>query len=286
MANVIELASKAKINLSLDITGRRENGYHELATIMQNVELADTVRLEKSDRIEITSNLFYLPTDQKNIAYKMAEHFFRETGVKGGVKITLRKKIPVAAGMAGGSSNGAAVLKGLNKLYETGLTLEEMQAMSLKIGSDIPFCLLGGTALVTGIGEITERLPPMPACRIVLCKPPFGISTEAAYRAYDSHAAFTHPDTAGMVKALEEGDLLGIASKMRNVLEDVVTAPEEIAEIEKVMRSHGALGARMSGSGPTVFGIFAEREKAEECRRALYKVYRDTWSVSPEHVPV
>lgn len=286
MANIIELAAKAKINLSLDITGRRENGFHELATVMQNVELSDTVRLEKSDRIEIKSNLFYLPVDQKNIAYKMAAHFFRETGIRGGVKITLTKRIPVAAGMAGGSSNGAAVLKGLNKLYETGLTLEDMQAMSLPIGSDIPFCLLGGTALVTGIGEVTERLPPLPPCRIVLCKPAFGISTEAAYRAYDLHTAFSHPDTEKMVNALKAGDLSTVAGTMRNVLEEVVTAPGEIAQIERIMLEHGAVGARMSGSGPTVFGIFAEREKADACRKALSSMYRDTWSVLPERIPI
>ena len=286
MARIIELAAKAKINLSLDITGKRDNGYHELATIMQNVELSDTVRLEKSDRIEVKSNLFYLPNDQKNIAYKMAEHFFTEMGIRGGVKITLNKKIPVAAGMAGGSSDGAAVLKGLDMLYGTGLSMEEMQRLSLRIGSDIPFCLLGGTALVTGIGDETKRLPPMPFCRIVLCKPAFGISTEAAYHAYDSFGAKAHPDTAKLIGALEVGDLYTLAGEMRNVLEDVVTAPDEITRIEKTMLSFGALGARMSGSGPTVFGIFDRREKADACLIALRKEYHDAWSVSPERIPV
>ena len=283
MADVMELASKAKINLTLAITGRAENGYHLLDMLMQNVELSDTVRIEKADGIRVETNLYYLPQDRRNIAYKMAEIFFRETGIRGGASIRITKKIPVAAGLAGGSGNGAAVLKGLNKLYSAGLTLEEMQRLAFPAGSDIPFCLAGGAARVRGMGEIVEPVKGLPACAVLLVKPAFGISTEAAYRAFDAIRPAKDPDTAGMLRALRKGDLEEIGGLLSNHLEEVAGKEyPEIGEIEEIMRASGAAGASMSGSGPTVFGLFRERSAAARAAKLLKKRRCDVFCVSPE----
>ncbi|MBR5743448.1 MAG: 4-(cytidine 5'-diphospho)-2-C-methyl-D-erythritol kinase [Clostridia bacterium] len=224
MADVVELASKAKINLTLAVTGRAENGYHLLDMVMQNVELADTVRVEKADALRVETNLYYLPADSRNIAYKMAERFFRETGVRGGAEICITKKIPVSAGLAGGSGNGAAVLKGLNRLYGTGLSLREMQELAFPVGSDIPFCLAGGAARVRGMGEKVERIKGLPPCTVLLVKPAFGISTEAAYRAFDENRPPETPDTEGMLDALRRNDLETVGALLSNQLEAVASA--------------------------------------------------------------
>ena len=283
MADAIELASKAKINLTLAITGRAENGYHLLDMLMQNVELSDTVRVEKAEGISVETNLYYLPSDRRNIAYKMAERFFQETGIEGGASIRITKRIPVAAGLAGGSGNGAAVLKGLNRLYGTGLTLEDMQRIAFPIGSDIPFCLRGGAARVRSMGEIVEPVRGLPPCTILLVKPAFGISTEAAYGAFDRIRPEKTPDTEGMLSALERADLQEIGRLLCNHLEETAGKDyPEIGEIEEILRRFGALGASMSGSGPTVFGIFRDRKTAEKAAYFLKKRWNDVFCVSPE----
>lgn len=283
MADVIELASKAKINLTLAITGRAENGYHLLDMLMQNVELSDTVRVEKAEDITVESNLFYLPSDRRNIAYKMAERFFRETGIRGGAAIRITKRIPVAAGLAGGSGNGAAVLKGLNRLYETGLTLGDMQRIAFPVGSDIPFCLAGGAARVRGMGEIVEPVRGLPPCTVLLVKPGFSIATEAAYKAFDRIRPEKTPDTEAMLSALERADLPEIGKQLSNHLEETARRDyPEIREIEEILLRRGALGASMSGSGPTVFGIFRERSTAEDAAASMRERWRDVFCVSPE----
>lgn len=283
MADVVELASKAKINLTLAITGRAENGYHLLDMLMQNVELSDTVRIEKADGIRVETNLFYLPTDRRNIAYKMAERFFAETGIRGGAAIRITKRIPVAAGLAGGSGNGGAVLRGLNRLYETGLSLEEMQKLAFPVGSDIPFCLAGGAARVRGMGERVEPVKGLPPCTVLLVKPAFGIATEAAYKAFDRIVPARTPDTEGMLSALERGDLDDVGRLLCNHLEQTARSDyPEIGEVEETMRRHGAVGASMSGSGPTVFGIFRDRRTAEKAASLLKKRWHDVFCVSPE----
>ncbi|MBR6762581.1 MAG: 4-(cytidine 5'-diphospho)-2-C-methyl-D-erythritol kinase [Clostridia bacterium] len=285
--NAIELAAKAKINLSLDITGIRENGYHELCMLMQSVELYDTVRLERDDMISVRTNLYYLPVNRQNIAYRIAERFFEKTGITGGARISITKRIPVAAGLAGGSTDGAAVLKGLNRLYETGLTMEEMCELALPVGSDIPFCLRGGTMLTEGIGEKLTRVPSIPKCHILLCKPSFGISTEAAFREFDTREKAEHPNTPLLLKALAEGDLETLAGNMKNVLADMARPNHrDIGAIEERMKADGALGAVMSGSGPTVFGIFRDKEAALKSYHTMRKSYREVFLASPEYCPV
>ena len=283
MADVVELASKAKINLTLAVTGRAANGYHLLDMLMQNVELSDTVRIEKADGIRMETNLYYLPCDRRNIAYKMAERFFRETGTAGGALIRITKRIPVAAGLAGGSGNGAAVLKGLDRLYGTGLTLEEMQEIAFPVGSDIPFCLAGGAARVRGMGERVEPVRGLPPCTVVLVKPAFGISTEEAYKAFDRIRPARSPDTEAMLEALERADLDTVGNLLCNHLEETARLEHpEIGEIERILCSSGALGASMSGSGPTVFGLFRDRETAEGAAEILKKRRYDVFCVSPE----
>lgn len=285
--NALELAAKAKINLSLDITGIRDNGYHELCMLMQSVELYDTIRLERDDEISVRTNLYYLPINRQNIAYRIAERFFDKTGIRGGVRISVTKRIPVAAGLAGGSTDGAAVLKGLNRMYGTGLTMDELCEMALPVGSDIPFCLRGGMMLTEGIGEKLTRLPSIPKCYILLCKPAFGISTEAAFREFDTQTQAEHPNTELLLKALGEGDLETLAGNMKNVLADMARPNHrEIGLIEERMKKDGALGAVMSGSGPTVFGIFDQKEKASKAYQSMRRSYREVFLVSPEYCPV
>lgn len=268
----IELKALGKINLGLDVLGRRENGYHDVRMVMQTLYLYDNVTLIKKEEpgIEIETNLFFLPTDRGNIAWKAANLLMEEFQIPGGIKIILNKYIPVAAGMAGGSANAAAVLYGMNKLYRLGLTQKELMERGVKLGADVPYCIMRGTVLAEGIGEILSPLPPMPKCFILIAKPPVSVSTKAVYEAIDSKEMEEHPDIDGILQGLQEQDLDKIASSMGNVLEKVTIAMHpEIAQIKKCMLENGALGAMMSGSGPTVFGIFRSREAAQ---RASEKV--------------
>ena len=272
MRNVIKLKALAKINLGLDVLGRRENGYHDVRMVMQSIYLYDNVTIEKTQGpgIQLTTNLYYLPVDEKNIAYKAAKMLMDEFQIKSGVKILLDKHIPVAAGMAGGSSNAAAVLVGMNILFELGLSQEELMERGVKLGADVPYCVMRGTVLAEGIGEVLTPLDPMPKCYFLIAKPAISVSTKVVYEKLDSKEIEDHPDIDAIIEGLQAQDLKKIASSMGNVLERVTEDDYPIiTDIKNVMMEAGALNAMMSGSGPTVFGIFADKKTAKEAQRKM-----------------
>ncbi len=268
----MDLKALAKINLGLDVLGRRENGYHDVRMVMQSVYLYDNVRLEAREEpgIELSSNLYYLPDDTGNIAYKAAQMMIEEFHLEGGVRITLDKHIPVAAGMAGGSSNAAAVLFGMNRLFGLELTRQELMERGVQLGADVPYCILRGTVLAEGIGEKLTVLPSIPKCAVLIAKPPVSVSTRVVYEALDSKEIVKHPDIDGLIRALEEGSLKHAAACMGNVLEDVtILKYPVIREIKQEMMEAGALNAMMSGSGPTVFGLFENKIKARNAQERI-----------------
>ena len=272
----------AKINLSLDVLARRPDGYHDLCMIMQTVSLHDSLAVRVGcggDRIETISNLGYLPEDDRNIAVKAAHAFFDATGVScDGVHIAIEKRIPVAAGLAGGSADGAAVLRALNRLYETNLTTDELCKIGVKVGADVPFCICGGTMLAEGVGEKLTRLSDMPECFVVLSKPGHGMSTAKVFGALKLDEVLRHPDTDSIIAAIGEKNLPAIASNMYNVLEEVVSSlRDDITQIEHMMLQGGALGAIMSGSGSTTFGIFSDEHSANTVYRKLKSRHRETF---------
>ena len=263
----LELKALGKINLGLDVLGRRENGYHDVRMVMQTLYLYDNVTLQKKSApgIEIDSNLFYLPNDEDNIAWKAAKLLIDEFDIKDGIRIHLDKHIPVAAGMAGGSSNAAAVLYGMNQMFRLGLSQKELMERGVKLGADVPYCIMRGTVLAEGIGEKLTPLPPMPKCQILIAKPPISVSTKMVYEKLDSCEIKEHPGIDGILDGLKNQDLEQVAASLGNVLEKVtVEAYPVIAQIKECMMEAGALGAMMSGSGPTVFGIFRDRRTAKE----------------------
>ena len=265
-----------KINLGLDILGRRENGYHDVRMVMQTVYLYDRVTLEKTREpgIEISTNLSYLPVNENNIAYKAAELLRGEFGIREGIRITLEKHIPVAAGMAGGSSNAAAVLFGMNRMFGLGLSEEGLKERGVTLGADVPYCIMRGTVLAEGIGEILTPLPPLPKCYVLIAKPPLSASTRTVYEKIDREGIKSHPDIDGILAGLQEGDLQQVAGSMGNVLEQVMLEEHPVLQrIKDVMIGAGALNAMMSGSGPTVFGIFTSRGRA---RAAAARLKRQT----------
>ncbi len=269
--NKLTKYANAKINLTLDVLGKREDGYHDLKMIMAEIPLSDTLTLTMQDHISVSTNLTFLPNNDKNIAFRAAQLFFEETKIEGGVNIQIEKKIPVSAGLAGGSTDAASVLHGLNELYEANLSLEQLQTMGNTIGKDIPFCLQGGVALAEGTGERLSVLEKLPHCWIVLIKPRhINVSTKDVFTALQASKLELHPDTTGAIQALEQGDLPGIARRMYNVLEEVTVKKHPlIAELKAVMLEEGALGSVMSGSGPSVFGIFDSLESANNAKQRL-----------------
>lgn len=276
----------AKINLSLDVLGKQESGYHDLKMVMQSVSLCDrvTLTLDEPETLTLSTNLGFLPVDEKNIAVIAARAFARHTGKSvEHLSIRIDKRIPVCAGTAGGSSDGAAVLRGLNELMKTGLSLTELAKIGEEVGSDVPYCVLGGTALAEGRGEVLTPLTPLEPCHILLCKPPFPISTPELFHAIDSVRLRCRPDTQGLMEALERKDLHGVAMRMFNVFEQALQPKrlQTVEEIKNVMIQRGALGACMSGSGPTVFGIFREQETAQAAANELRQNYADTFVTVP-----
>lgn len=268
----IKLKALAKINLGLDVVRKREDGYHEVRMIMQTVRLYDQIKLTMKEKPGITmkTNLFYLPANEENLAYKSAKLLMEEFGIKKGLKIDLKKFIPVAAGMAGGSSDAAAVLVGVNRMFQLGLTKKELMKRGVTIGADVPYCIMRGTALAEGIGEKLTPLPSMPSCYILIAKPAIHVSTKFVYTNLRANELKEHPDIDGQIQALQKGDLYGLAEKMGNVLETVtIPAYPVIGEIKKAMMSKGAVGAMMSGSGPTVFGLFDDEKKARHAYEKL-----------------
>lgn len=270
----VELKALAKINLGLDVLGKRENGYHDVRMIMQTIYLYDDVKLEcnKSGKVTIESNLFYLPADGSNIAYKAAQMLREEFNIKDGVHITLKKRIPVAAGLAGGSSNAAAVLFGMNRLFNLRLSREELMERGVKLGADVPYCIMRGTVLAEGIGEELTPLNPMPKCFVLIAKPSISVSTKVVYEKLDSTAIVNHPDIDGIIEGLDEKDLGKVTQRMGNVLEQVTIADYPVIEqIKDAMKSCGAMNAMMSGSGPTVFGIFKTKKEAQDAISVIKK---------------
>lgn len=269
--NTCTIKAYAKINLGLDVLGTLPNGYHEVKMIMQTVGIWDELTLEKTDGgIVIDTDSRELPTDENNIIYKAARLMQEEFGLSGGVRVFLQKNIPVAAGMAGGSTDAAAVMKAVNLLYGLELSEERLRELGVRIGADVPYCIMGGTALAEGIGERLTRLPAAPQCVLVVAKPDINISTKEVYTALDALADYAHPDIDGMTASIRAGDLEGVAARLGNVLE-AVTAEQcpQVTGIRGVMDSHGAMGSLMSGSGPTVFGIFDDRTKAGTVAKLL-----------------
>ena len=272
MNRSLKLKSLAKINLGLDVLGRRENGYHDVRMVMQTIYLYDDVTLNKTEEsgIQLKTNLTYLPTDEKNIAYKAAKMLIEEFNIKEGVEIILNKHIPVAAGMAGGSSNAAAVLVGMNRLFGLELSQQELKSRGVKLGADVPYCIMRGTVLAEGIGEVLTPLAPMPKCYVLVAKPGISVSTKTVYEKLDAKEIENHPDIDGVIAGLDEGDLKKIAASMGNVLEHVtITDYPIIEDIKTVMKEEGALNAMMSGSGPTVFGIFDDKQLARKAGQKI-----------------
>ena len=270
----MKLRAMAKINLGLDVVRRREDGYHEVRMIMRTIRMYDTLELTATEEpgIKVKTNLKYLPVNEDNLVYKAAKLLMDEFHVTRGVKIRLEKHIPVAAGMAGGSSDAAAVMVGVNRLFRLGLSRKELMERGVKIGADVPYCILRGTALAEGIGEKLTPLTPAPDCHVLIAKPPISVSTKFVYENLHLDQLEAHPDIDGIRRAIEEGDLCGMVSRMGNVLETVtIPAYPQIGQISELMKENGALGAMMSGSGPTVFGIYDDERKAMAARDVLKK---------------
>lgn len=269
---VLNYKAYAKVNLGLDVLRKREDGYHDVKMIMQTVNLYDRLTIEDKAEsgIEITANLGFIPCNEDNLIYKAAKLLMDEFGINSGVKIHLDKHIPVAAGMAGGSTDAAATLIGVNKLFRLGLSKEELMTRGVKIGADVPYCVMRGTALSEGIGEVLTKIDGMPQCHILIAKPPISVSTKFVYENLHANELKVHPDIDGMVDAIKIGDLEMIASKMDNVLETVtVKEYPVIDEIKTFMKENGALNSIMSGSGPTVFGLFDNKEIAQKAYKGL-----------------
>ena len=267
----------AKLNISLDVSKPREDGYHDMVMVMQTVTLYDdiTIQLLDSGSVTASSNLRYIPGDDRNLAVKAAKLFLKKTGREQfGAKIHIQKRIPVGAGMAGGSSDAAAVLRGLNTAFKDKLGRKELMKLAGETGSDVAFCLLGGTALAEGRGEILTPLRPFPGCFFVICKPEYSVSTPELFQALDRMKIRVHPDTQGLLQAVETADLKQICRRMYNVFEDVPDRRmKTIAEIKRKLMNAGAQGAVMTGTGSAVFGIFRDENKAERTAEGLGKEY-------------
>ena len=268
----MRLRALAKINLGLDILRKREDGYHEVRMIMQTIQMYDVLEMKRVRKpgISLSVNYSYIPNDERNLVYKAAKLLMDEFQVKGGVDIHLEKFIPVAAGMAGGSSDAAAALVGINRMFQLGLTKRQLMERGVQIGADVPYCVMRGTALAEGIGEKLTSLPGVPMCYVLIGKPGINVSTKFVYGNLHLDEVTDHPDIDGMVQAIRNHDLYGITDRMGNVLESVTCpAYPVIDEIKAQMMKNGAVNAMMSGSGPTVFGIFDDPDKAEFARDQL-----------------
>ena len=279
----VQIHAAAKINIFLDIMATLDNGYHSLFSVMQSVGLVDTVTIEKNDSgsILIACSESTLPTDANNIAHTAASAFFKASKIKNpGISINIEKRIPLAAGLAGGSADAAAVIAGLNKLFDSRFDESKLCAIGLTVGSDVPFCLSGGTMLVQDTGGVLSGLPPLPPCTIVLVKPKRGISTVEAYRAYDEHANIRPLDAYRLLNETVGRNLKGICKSAGNVFEQCIEVPERV-EIKATMRTHGVLCSQMSGSGPTVFGVFDSPNKAEKCAAELKECFEDVFICKP-----
>lgn len=275
----------AKLNLYLGIHGLREDGYHELETIFQAIDLCDLVALSVHHQggISLRCNLPYLPTDNRNLAVKAAEVFFRTTGMENpGLNINIKKAIPVGAGMAGGSTDAACVLRLLNRAFGMPLCDKKLAEAALSLGADVPFCLKGGTALAKGVGEKLQPLAPMPACFFVVAKPNFSVATKDAFQLYDRQPADNYPASTALLEALEQGNLHAVADNLYNALEAPVGGQKPlIFRLRDILLEQGALGARMTGSGSAVFGIFQQEAQARQAAAQARKLCRDVFVCRP-----
>ena len=277
--NTVNIKAHAKINLSLDVIGKRDDGYHNLKMVMAKVPLFDLVTVSKAQDITVKTNLSFLSNSQKNIAHKASVSFFDYTGIKGGADIIIEKNIPVSAGLAGGSADGAATLQALNILYEANLSPAELEKIGNEIGKDIPFCLNEGVYLAEGTGEKLTKLPDMPKCFMVLTKPSgINVSTREIFGRLDVNKIDLHPDTNGIIDGLAEQDIDKIARRMYNVLEDVtIKMHPHLNDLKKIFIDSGAAGVVMSGSGPSVFGIFKGEKAADEAYASLRDLDEQTY---------
>lgn len=266
----MKIKAYAKINLTLDVTGRREDGYHTIDSVMQTIDVCDDLTLEKNTcgEIRLSSNKEYLPKNESNTAFRAAKLFFEECGLPGGVDIHIIKRIPSRAGMGGGSTDAAAVLHALNRMYERNLPLEQLIDLGRRVGADVPFCVAGGTCRCTGIGEICEPVPPMPDCALLICRPPAGVSTPKAYALMDRYPLGGSRATPRMLTALENGRLRDVSNALANRFDETMKLMQ-VRQVKKLMLGGGALGAMMTGSGSAVYGIFPTREQAEACKPLL-----------------
>ncbi|MEA4825498.1 4-(cytidine 5'-diphospho)-2-C-methyl-D-erythritol kinase [Clostridium sp. JNZ J1-5] len=273
------IKAHAKINISLDVVGKREDEYHLLKMIMQNIELYDLLEIEVTDNgINIECNKPYIPNDERNLAYKAAKLFMDTYGIKDGINIKINKNIPVAAGLAGGSADAAAVLIAMKKIYDMNISYEELSNLGLKIGADVPYCIKGGTVLCEGIGEILTPLKPFAGHSLVLVKPNFGVSTKEVYRNLDISRIYKHPNTEELIKAMERNDLKYVSENMKNVLENVTMKKHTVLkDIKERMCRCGALGSMMSGSGPSIFGLFDDMLKAQRCYDHFKEKYNEVY---------
>lgn len=282
----VVLKAYGKVNLGLDVVRRRDDGYHEVRMIMQTVGLFDRLELKKTsgDSVTLSANLRFLPVNEQNLVCQAIAAVKKKYSIKSGVEAYLEKRIPIAAGMAGGSSDCAAALRGMNQLFELGLKEEELCEIGAGLGADVPYCVIGGTALAEGIGEKLTKLPPVSDCHILIAKPGISVSTKTVYENLDVPGLSSHPDITGMISAIENQDLKGITGRMENVLE-TVTIPRYpvIDEIKEFLLKQGAENALMSGSGPTVFGIFASQEKAQRALSNLrsFEDVKQAYVVAP-----
>lgn len=261
-----QIKAFAKINLGLDVVRKLENGYHEVKMVMQTVGIYDELTLTRTQEgITVTTDHKELPTDDNNLIYKAAKIMMEEYHIPSGIHIHLKKNIPVAAGMAGGSTDAAATFKGINRMFELDCTLEELMRLGVRVGADVPYCVLGGTALAEGIGEKLTSLNPAPDCYVLVVKPDISVSTKEVYEHLDAEGITQHPDIDGMVEAIWEESLQGILDRMGNVLENVTVEKYPVIDLlKRRLRELGALNSLMSGSGPTVFGIFINERIARE----------------------
>ena len=280
---LVTFDAAAKINLLLDIRGTLPNGYHSLYMVMQSVSLFDRVTVEQtgSGKIELTCSRESIPCDSRNTAWKAAERFFEWTGIPNtGIHIHIEKRIPHEAGLAGGSADAAAVIRALDRIYSPELRERDLCRIGVQVGADVPFCICGGTMIAQGIGELLTPLPDMPDCPIVLAKPAQGVSTAAAYARYDETGSCRRQDEAGMLAAIQGEDLHQIACKLGNSFEQLIDTPQRVA-IKSILRECGAIGSCMSGSGPTVFGLFDDGERANRCLTEIRRVANDVFLCRP-----
>ena len=278
----MEVKAFAKLNLSLDVLGKRPDGYHDMKMVMQSITLSDDITVVDNDGqgIRVSSNVGFLPTNEKNLAVAAALRFYESLGKEArSVDLSLEKSIPVCAGMAGGSSDAAAVLRALNEMEGRPYDLMELAKVGEKVGSDVPYCVLGTTALAEGRGEVLTTLTSLPKCWVVVCKPDFPVSTPELFGKIDRCKVRCRPDTDGMIRALEQGDLEGVARRMYNVFEDVLPERQRsrVRDIKNTLIQCGALGANMSGTGPTAFGLFEDETAAREAYAQLSEQYRETY---------